>query len=68
MPSATWNAKITLCGKRVEFKLDTGAEVSALSERVYYELENKPFMIPARKNYLAQLAPHLKLWDNFRGT
>ena len=31
----TWNAKITLCGKRVEFKLDTGAEVSALSDRVY---------------------------------
>ena len=27
----TWNAKITLCGKRVEFKLDTGAEVSALT-------------------------------------
>ena len=45
----TWNAKITLCGKRVEFKLDTGAEVSALSDRVYYEFENKPFMIPARK-------------------
>ena len=29
----TWNTQITLCGKQVEFKLDTGAEVSAISDQ-----------------------------------
>ena len=47
--ASCWNAKISISGKRIEFKLDTGAEVTAVSKQVYKSLgKQKPSRNPLK--------------------
>lgn len=35
---ASWTSTLKIAGKRIQFKLDTGAEVTAISEATYNKL------------------------------
>ena len=62
--NTVWMAKIQLQGKPVEFKLDTGAEVTVISEKVYHTLRDvklsRPLYRPVNQT--------LQVVDQFPGT
>ena len=49
-PETTWNTTVTLNTKPVEFKLDTGAAVTAISEEVFkqHNYRSPPRFYPAQ--------------------
>ena len=55
----TWTATIIVGGKPALFKLDTGAEVTAVSDQFYQECS-----APLQKPSQAQVAIRSKYWDN----
>lgn len=42
----SWTSNLRIAGRRIQFKLDTGAEVTAISETTYHKLDK----IPLRKS------------------
>ena len=59
-----WRAKIQLCGKETMFKLDTGAEVTAVSEKTYQQLKNQHLTPPQKVLYGPSRTP-LKVLGQF---
>ena len=59
-----WRAKIQLCGKETMFKLDTGAEVTAVSEKTYQQLKNQHLIPPQKVLYGPSQTP-LKVLGQF---
>ena len=49
--SSTWRSTLHVNGKRVQFKLDTGAEVSAVSEETYLRVYGKQLQSPTKVLY-----------------
>ena len=47
----SWLAKIQLCGQVTEFKLDTGAEVTAISEHIFHGLGKQKLISPKKVLY-----------------
>ena len=43
-----WTSTLRIAGKRIQFKLDTGAEVTAISETTYHKLEKIPLQKASR--------------------
>ena len=48
---ASWNAKISISGKQIEFKWDTGPEVTAVSKQVYRCLGKQRLQSPTKILY-----------------
>ena len=48
---ACWTAKIRVCSQDIPFKLDTGAEVTAISEKCYADLKNPRLRKPTKVLY-----------------
>lgn len=44
----SWTSTLRIAGKRIQFKLDTGAEVTAISESTYQKLSKIPLQKPSR--------------------
>ena len=44
----SWTSNLRIAGKRVQFKLDTGAEVTAISETTYHKLDKIPLQKSSR--------------------
>ena len=40
---SSWTSTLRIAGKRIHFKLDTGAEVTAISETTYYRWTKSPY-------------------------
>ena len=53
----SWKIKMLLSGLETEFKLDTGAEVTAISEQTYQRLSSNP-LTPPGKQLLVQHTTH----------
>ena len=50
--TSCWNVKVAICGKDIDFKLDTGAEVTAVSDQSYHCLIGKPKLeLPSKVLY-----------------
>ena len=47
----SWRAKVLVGSKEVEFKLDTGAEVTAISDNTYRSLEEEKLVKPTKTLY-----------------
>ena len=48
---STWRTKLLLSGLECDFKLDTGAEVTAISDQTYQSISNCPLTVPDKKLY-----------------
>ena len=46
--NTSWSSTLRIAGKRIQFKLDTGAEVTAISETTYHKLGKIPIQKPSR--------------------
>ena len=44
----SWTSNLRIAGKRIQFKLDTGAEVTAISETTYHKLDKIPLQKSSR--------------------
>ena len=44
----SWTSILRIAGKRIQFKLDTGAEVTAISETTYHKLDKIPLQKSSR--------------------
>ena len=64
--SPCWRSTVSLNNKRVEFKLDTGAEVTAVSEATYKQVYGKRLEHPTRVLY-GPAYQSLKVLGQFRG-
>eukprot|EP00731_Ephydatia_muelleri_P015748 Em0009g172a len=51
LSSETWRVKLRLCGQMLEFKLDTGAEVSAISDAAFKTLRGSKLKSPKKTLY-----------------
>ena len=47
----SWLANIQLCGQKTQFKLDTGAEVTAISEHTFHGLGEQKLISPKKVLY-----------------
>ena len=57
--SSTWSASVAVGRRTLIFKVDTGAEVTAISESAFHELEDVVLEKPTKKLYMMVLAgPH----------
>ena len=43
-----WHKELLVCGKMVRFKIDTGTDITAMSESTYHSLPHKPKLQPSR--------------------
>ena len=66
MSQTAWFANIDLCGCITAFKLDTGAEVTAISKEAYSHLQNSTLNTPDRILYGPSKQP-LKVLGQFQG-
>ena len=66
-PSSVWVSSIELAGKEVPFKLDTGAEVTAISDSTYKSLHGIKLK-PATKPLYGPASQPLKVLGKFTGT
>ena len=64
--SSSWRSTVSLNDKAVEFKLDTGAEVTAVSEETYKQVYGKQLQRPMRVLY-GPLYQSLKVLGQFKG-
>ena len=64
--SKAWIAKISVCGREVQFKLDTGAEVTAISERMWQML-GKPQLQTPKKQLFGPASQPLQVLGHFSG-
>ena len=65
-PSSVWMTSVKLGGTPTEFKLDTGAEVTAISERTYNSLQGVTLQ-PATKSLYGPANQALKVLGQFKG-
>ena len=49
--SETWRVKLRLCGQMLEFKIDTGAEVTAISDAAFRTLRGSKLKSPKKTLY-----------------
>ena len=47
----TWKMKLQLSGQETEFKLDTGAEVTAISDQTFQGIAGCQLTVPSKKLY-----------------
>ena len=45
---SSWTSTLRIAGKRIQFKLDTGAEVTSISETTYQKLDKIPLQRASR--------------------
>ena len=64
--SSTWRSTLHVNGKRVQFKLDTGAEVSAVSEETHLRVYGKQLQSPTKVLYGSAYQP-LEVLGQFEG-
>ena len=64
--SSTWKTMLKLNGKEVSFKLDTGAEVTAISEETYRQVYGKTLQRASKVLY-GPACQSLKVIGQFRG-
>ena len=64
--SKAWIAKISVCDREVQFKLDTGAEVTAISERMWQML-GKPQLQTPKKQLFGPASEPLQVLGHFSG-
>ncbi len=46
-----WYVTLNVCGSRVQFKIDSGADVNVISEHTYNQLGEKPELTPSNKRF-----------------
>ncbi|KAK3091772.1 hypothetical protein FSP39_022529 [Pinctada imbricata] len=46
--SEAWNVKLKICGKPVVFKIDSGADTSVISDKLFYSLPKRPKLSPVK--------------------
>ena len=61
-----WFTSIALCGQITQFKIDTGAEVTAVNTETYQNLKNVSLSTPDRKLFDPSKQP-LKVSGSFKG-
>ena len=44
----SWTSNLRIAGRRIQFKLDTGAELTAISEATYHKLDKIPLQKSSR--------------------
>ena len=64
--STVWMSSVKLGGKEVKFKLDTGAEVTAISDSTYHTLQGVKLK-PATKPLYGPASQSLKVLGQFTG-
>ena len=64
--SETWRVKLRLCGQMLEFKIDTGAEVTAISDAAFRTLRGPKLKSPKKTLYGPARTP-LKLIGQLEG-
>ena len=64
--STVWMSSVKLGGKKVRFKLDTGAEVTAISDSTYQTLQGVKLK-PATKPLYSPASQSLKVLGQFTG-
>ena len=64
----SWIADLEMCGKTTKFKLDTGAEVTAISERSFQQLKRQPATNTPTKVLYGPSRRPLQVTGCFRGT
>ena len=64
--STIWMSSVKLGGKEVQFKLDTGAEVTAISDSTYQTLQGVKLK-PATKPFYGPASQSLKVLGQFTG-
>ena len=65
--STAWKAKLFLLGSNTEFKLDTGAEVTAISNQTFQKLSGKPPLSKPRKRLFGPGQSALNVLGEFQG-
>ena len=63
-----WVVTISLNGSPVEFKIDTGADVSVISDTTYKALAKKTPLKPAKKFLMGPSSQLLDVRGQFTGT
>ena len=48
-----WYVNLPICGAQVKFKIDTGADISVLTQSTYNSLAQKPLLKPSRASLLS---------------
>ena len=64
--SETWRVKLRLCGQMLEFKIDTGAEVTAISDAAFRTLRESKLKSPKKTLYGPARTP-LKMIGQLEG-
>lgn len=67
IPEKTWTVPLEVAGKRIDFKIDTGADVSIISKDVYNSFSQQPFL---KENHSRLVSPggRLKTLGEFEAT
>ena len=63
-----WHITLLLEQIKVRFKMDTGAEVTAISDRVYKSMPSAPILQPANRALLGPARQKLGVLSQFQGT
>lgn len=63
-----WHLTVLLEQTKVCFKMDTGAEVTAISDRVYKSIPSHPILQPANRALLGPARQKLNVLGQFQGT
>lgn len=62
-----WKVKLSLDDKEIEWRIDTGADVTAIPECLYQQLEGKP-LLPCRRPVRGASQHRLQVKGKFRAT
>ena len=63
-----WRTNVSILGKEINFKIDTGADVTVIDENILRVLRKKIAFLPAKKNLFGPGASPIRVLGKFRAT